>query len=154
MNAFVSYGLKNGYVPNLDVLRGNLLAGVELKIPMLDGHRSRSMEEEAAALVRAAEARKDETDQMIQADVEQAIAEASAAAERVKVTEINIEQAVQAVRTARMRYEAGTVPNLDLLDALTNQTQARLTNLSHCTTPSSAAFSFVGRSGPPCSSQG
>jgi len=129
LNAFVSYGLKNGYVPNLDVMRGNLLAGVELKIPMFDGHRSRSMEEEAAALVRAAEARKHETDQMIQADVEQAIAEARAAAERVKVTEINIEQADLAVRTARMRYEAGTVPNLDLLDALTNQTQARLTNL-------------------------
>lgn len=87
------------------------------------------MEEEAAALVRAAEARKHETDQMIQADVEQAIAEANAAAERVKVTEINIEQADLAVRTARLRYEAGTVPNLDLLDALANQTQARLTNL-------------------------
>jgi len=129
LNALVSYGFKNGYVPNLDVLRGNLLAGVELKIPVLDGHRSRSMEEEAAALVRAAEARKHETDQMIQADVEQAIAEASAAAERVKVTEINIEQADLAVRTARLRYEAGTVPNLDLLDALANQTQARLTNL-------------------------
>ena len=129
LNAFVSYGFKNGYVPNLDVPRGNLLAGVELKIPMLDGHRSRSMEEEAAALVRAAEARKHETEQMIQADVELAIAEAKAAAERVKVTEINIEQAVLAVRTARLRYEAGTVPNLDLLDALTNQTQARLTNL-------------------------
>lgn len=129
LNAFVSYGFKNGYVPNLDVLRGNLLAGVELKIPMLDGHRSRSMEEEAAALVRAAEARKHETEQMIQADVELAVAEAKAAAERVKVTEINIEQAVLAVRTARLRYEAGTVPNLDLLDALTNQTQARLTNL-------------------------
>ena len=129
LNALVSYGFKNGYVPNLDVLRGNLLAGLELKIPVLDGHRSRSMEEEATALVRAAEARKHETDQMIQADVEQANAEASAAAKRVKVTEINIQQADLAVRTARLRYEAGTVPNLDLLDALTNQTQARLTNL-------------------------
>jgi len=129
LNVFASYGFRNGYVPNLDVLRGNLLAGVEIKIPMLDGHRTRSMEEEASALVRASEARKHETDQMIQADVEQALAETRAAAERVKVTEITIEQADLAVRTARLRYEAGTVPNLDLLDALTNQTQARLTNL-------------------------
>jgi outer membrane protein len=129
VNALFSYGVKNGYIPNLDVLRGNLLAGVQFRIPVFDGYRTRSLEEEAAALVSAAEARKRETDQMIQADVEQAVAEARAAAERVKVTEVNIEQAALAVRTARLRYEAGTVPNLDLLDALTDQTQARLTNL-------------------------
>jgi outer membrane protein TolC len=129
LNALVSYGFKNGYVPNLDVLRGNVLGGVELKIPVLDGNRSRSMEEEAAALLRGAESRRHEVDQMIQADVEQAIAETKAAAQRVEVTEVSIEQANLAVRTARLRYEAGTVPNLDLLDALTNQTQARLTNL-------------------------
>jgi outer membrane protein len=129
INAFVAYGLKNGYVPNIDVLRGNVLAGLELKIPLLDGHRSRNMEEEAEALVRAAEDRKHETEQMIQSDVELAMAESKAAAEGVKVTEINIQQANLAVHTARLRYEAGSIPNLDLLDALTNQTQARLTNL-------------------------
>jgi outer membrane protein TolC len=102
---------------------------VQLTIPVLDGNRSRSLEEEAAALVRAAEARKMETDKMIQADVEQTLTEARAAVERVTGTEINIEQANLAVRTAQMRYEAGTVPNLDLLDALANQTQARLMNL-------------------------
>jgi outer membrane protein TolC len=129
VSAIASYGVKNGYIPNLDILRGNVLAGVALTIPVLDGHRSRSMEEEAEALLLAAEARKRETDQMIQADVEQAVTEARAAAERVKVTEINIQQADLAVRTARLRYEAGSVANLDLLDALTDQTQARLTNL-------------------------
>ncbi len=129
LNALVSYGFKNGYIPNLDVLRGNALGGVELTIPVLDGHRTRSMEEEATAMLRAAESRKQEVDQMVQADVEQAIAEAKAAAERVGISKVSIEQADMAVRTARLRYEAGTVPNLDLLDALTNQTQSRLTFL-------------------------
>jgi outer membrane protein len=129
LDAFVSYGVKNGYVPNLDVLRGNFLGGVQLTIPVLDGSRSRSLEEEAAALVRSAEAQKQETDKMIQADVEQALTEVTAAMQRVTVTEVNIEQAYLAVRTAKLRYEAGTVPNLDVLDALADQTQARLTNL-------------------------
>ncbi len=129
LNALVSYGFKNGYIPNLDVLRGNALGGVELTIPVLDGHRTRSMEEEATAMLRAAESRKQEVDQMVQADVEQAIAEAKAAAERVGISKVSIEQADLAVRTAHLRYEAGTVPNLDLLDALTNQTQSRLTFL-------------------------
>jgi outer membrane protein len=129
LNALASYGFKNGYIPNLDVLRGNIAGGVELKIPVLDGKRSRNMEDEAAAQLRGAESRKLEVDQMVQADVEQAVAEAKAAAQRAGVSEVSIEQADLAVHTARLRYEAGTVPNLDLLDALTNQTQARLTNL-------------------------
>ncbi len=129
LNAIAAYGFKNGYIPNLDVLRGNILGGVQLSIPLLDGKRSRSMEQEATALLRGVEFRKIEVDQTVQADVEQAIAEAKAAEQRVETSKVAIEQADLAVRTARLRYEAGTVPNLDLLDALSNQTQAHLTNL-------------------------
>ena len=45
------------------------------------------------------------------------------------MTVVNVEQANLALQTAQLRYEAGTVPNLDVLDALANQTQARLTHL-------------------------
>ena len=69
-----------------------------MRIPLFDGHRTRSMGEEAEALTHAAESRKHETELMIQADVELAIAESKAAAERVQVTEINIAQADLAVR--------------------------------------------------------
>jgi len=129
LSAFVSYGVKNGYVPNLDVLRGNFVGGVQLNIPVLDAKRSHNLVAEAAALVLGAEARKQETELRIRADVEQALTEAQAAAERVAVTRVNIEQAKLAVRTAQLRYDAGTIPNLDLLDALNNQTRARLTHL-------------------------
>jgi outer membrane protein len=129
LNASVMYGVKNGYIPNIDVLRGNIVAAVDLRVPIFDGNRTRSMEEEATATLHAAESRKQEVALMIQAEIDQALSELTAARERVSVSETNIQQADLAVKNARLRYTAGSISNLDLLDAETALAQARLTNL-------------------------
>lgn len=46
--------------------------------------------------------------------------------DRLRTTEIAVEQAKSAVEQARLRYQAGTVTNLDLLDAETSLSQAEL----------------------------
>jgi outer membrane protein len=129
LNAFAVYGLKNGFMPNLNVLRGNLAAGAQLTIPILDGRRSSSMEEEATAMLNAAGARKREVDLAIQADVHQAVTEMKAALEKLHISDVNIERADKAVENARLRYEAGAVQNIDMLDAATDRAEAKLTNL-------------------------
>ncbi|HUI08986.1 MAG TPA: TolC family protein [Bacteroidota bacterium] len=129
LNASVMYGFKNGYIPNIDVMRGNVVAAVDLHLPIFDGNRTRGMEEEATANYEAAAARKRQVDLMIQADIDQAIAGLNAASDRVNISETNINQADLAVKNARLRYEAGSLSNLDLLDAETELAQARLTNL-------------------------
>ena len=129
LSASVLYGVKNGYIPNLDVLRGNVVAAVDFRLPLFDGNRTNAMEEEAAAGIREAESRKEEVALMIQAEVDQAISDLRAANERVAVSETNIAQADLAAANARLRYEAGSISNLDLLDAVTAVAQARLTNL-------------------------
>jgi len=129
LNASLLYGVKNGYIPNLDVLRGNIVGVVDLRIPIFDGNRTRSMEEEATATLHAAESRKQGVALMIQAEGDQALSELTAAGERVSVSETNINQADLAVKNARLRYNAGSLSNLDLLDAETAVAQARLTNL-------------------------
>jgi len=129
LSASVMYGAKNGFIPNINVLRGNVTAVVDFHYPIFDGNRTRSMEEEATAALMAAESRKQETMLMIQSDVEMAISDLTAAGERVSVSETNMRQADLAAANARLRYSAGSISNLDLLDAETAVAQARLTNL-------------------------
>lgn len=129
LNAFAVYGVKNGLMPNLDVLRGNLAAGAELKIPILDGKRSSSMMEEAEAQLESARARKRDVDLAVRADIQQAVSEMRSALEKLDVSQVNIDRADKAVENARLRYDAGTVQNIDLLDATTERAQAKLTNL-------------------------
>ena len=129
LSASVMYGAKNGFIPNINVLRGNVTAVVDFHYPIFDGNRTHSMEEEATAALLAAESRRQETALMIQADVDMAVSDLRAAGERVLVSETNIRQADLAAANSRLRYDAGSISNLDLLDAETAVAQARLTNL-------------------------
>ena len=125
----LSYGLKNGFIPNLDVLRGNWVAGVRAEMPIFDGGRTDHQEEEAKAVVLAEEARQRDLQQQIRADVEQAVTEVQSSASKIAISEIQVQQAKEAVSIARSRYEIGTVTNLDLLDAQATESTARLGNL-------------------------
>jgi outer membrane protein len=129
LKVYAVYGVKNGLMPNLDVLRGNLAAGAELRIPILDGRRATGMEEEAEALLEREHAKERGVDLMIRAEVKQAAAEMRASLEKLGVSRVNIDRADKALENARLRYEAGTVQNIDLLDATTERAQAKLTLL-------------------------
>jgi len=129
LNAALIYGFKNGYIPNIDVMRGNITAAVDFRVPIFDGNRTHGLEDEAAAILRAAESRKQEVALLIQAELDQAISELTAANDRVSVSETNIRQADLAVKNGRLRYDAGSISNLDLLDSETDAVRARLTNL-------------------------
>ena len=38
LGLFANYGFKNGYEPNIEVLRGNWAAGLNAKIPIFNGN--------------------------------------------------------------------------------------------------------------------
>ncbi len=124
-----SYGLKNGYIPNLDALRGNWVVGVEATIPIFNGFKGRSEEQEAQANRRAAQAHTDDVEHQIVAEVQQAISDLRANDEKLQTSSLQVEEAQQALAIARVRYESGVVTNLDLIDAQTALDQAQLARL-------------------------
>ncbi len=126
LNASLMWGLKNGFFPDETVLRGNFVAGVQLAIPIFDGHRERNLEEEANASIRVSGDFRDNVAEQIKSDVQKGIADVRSSMDRVTTTEISVEQARSAVEQARIRYQAGTVTNLDLLDAETSLSQIEL----------------------------
>lgn len=124
-----NYGLKNGFIPNIDVLRGNYAAGMQIEVPILDGKRMEYQEEESEAILRAEESRRKDVEQQIRADVEQGVADAKAALGKLRITDLQLQQANEAVALARSRYENGTLTNLDLLDAEAAESAAKLGSL-------------------------
>jgi outer membrane protein len=125
----VSWGVKNGYIPNLDVLRGNWVAGVQMQLPVFDGNRIDHQEEEATAAFLAAQAHTEDVEHQIRSEVEQAIADVHAAISTIQISDLQVQQAREAVSIARTRYETGSVTNLDLLDAETAESSAKLAQL-------------------------
>ncbi|MGA3287275.1 MAG: TolC family protein [Bacteroidota bacterium] len=124
-----AYGLKNGYEPNIYVMRGNWMWGAQLQIPVFDGGRISHQEEEAQAAIESEQAHTQDAERQIRSDVEQAVADVHASWSKVQISDVQLQQAHEAVAIARTRYETGSVTNLDLLDAETAESSARLMSL-------------------------
>ncbi len=119
-------GLKNGYIPNLNTLKGNYTASLIVNVPLFDGYHTRHKVEEAAANVNSAKDHTNDLQNQIQSEVRQAIAEVNSSRDKIDNAELQLKQAQQALAIAQSRYQAGVATNLDLLDAETSLTKARL----------------------------
>ncbi len=119
-------GVKNGYPDDLDEPRLNQAVGLSLRVPLFEGFSTGRRVEEAEAEVQAAEARLIDVQRQVETRVEQAASELRASLDRLEATETRLEQARMAAQLARTRYEAGTITNLELLEAETELRRARL----------------------------
>jgi outer membrane protein len=129
LKLITAYGLKNGYEPNIYPLRGNWMWGAQAQIPLFDGGKVSHQEEEAQAAIESEQAHTQDAERQIRSDVEQAVSDVQASWSKVQISDVQLQQAFEAVAIARTRYETGSITNLDLLDAETAESSAKLTHL-------------------------
>jgi outer membrane protein TolC len=135
LNVAAAYGFKNGYEPDINAWRGNYMIGAQVEIPIssvvpyFGGYRKQNMEQQASANIQQAQSYRSEVAQQVSADVQKGISDLHSSTDKLRTTEVAVQQAETALSLARIRYEAGTVTNLDLLDAETALAQTRLERL-------------------------
>lgn len=129
VNVNLTVGAKNGYVPHLNVLKPNWVAGMSVDFPIFNGHRTRSQVRETEASLSQAQARTRTLARSVATQVEQALSSLRASREKIRTSELQVRQAEAAVALAETRYQAGVVTNLDVLDAQTSLSEARLAEL-------------------------
>lgn len=122
-------GFANGYEPNLNTIKGNYAAGVAVHVPVFDGDLTRHQREEAEANWHGAQARTSDALRQVISEVEQAAAGVRSSLEKIRSSELQVAEADKALAMARTRYAAGVITNLDLLDAETTLSQAKLIRL-------------------------
>ena len=129
LKLIAAYGLKNGYEPNIYPMRGNWMWGAQAQIPIFDGGKVSHQEEEAQAVIESEMARTQDAERQIRSDVEQAVSDVQASWSKVQISDVQLQQAFEAVAIARTRYETGSITNLDLLDAETAESTSKLMSL-------------------------
>jgi outer membrane protein len=135
LNASLSYGLKNGYEPNLDVLRGNWVAAVSVNVPIFNGFLTKNKESEATVNSNVSELNITTLKRNIVAEVQQALADLNSSLDKLQSTLTQVTFAKETVVRAEARYNSGVGTNLDLLDAESSMAQAGLfylQDLFHC----------------------
>ncbi|HET9505908.1 MAG TPA: TolC family protein [Hymenobacter sp.] len=120
-------GGKNGYIlPDINRVRFNTVGVAQLSVPIYDGNKNKKQRVEAAANYRAAQAKTQDTQEQIRADVRQAANNLEFSQARYDNAQQQIAQASDALNRAQGRYRYGVGQNLDVLDAETQLAQARL----------------------------
>jgi outer membrane protein len=135
-------GAKSGYKPSVQVFGGygwrssafqrdltfdveGWTAGAELNWQLFDGGSSIGKVTEARALEKKAAVDLDDAGRRIELEVRTAYSSFIEAREVLDSTEKVVEQAEEALRLAKSRYDAGAGTQLDVLDAETSLTEAR-----------------------------
>ena len=126
LNATLVYGIKNGYEPNLDALRGNWAAALSLNVPIFNGFLTRYKESEAKVNSSEADLNIITLKRNIVAEVQQAITNLNSNLDKLNTTLTQVDFAEKTVQRAVARYNSGVGTNLDLLDAETSLAQAKL----------------------------
>lgn len=130
LSVLAQAGGKNGYiVPNLERFRFNTVAGAQLSIPIYDGDRNRYQRAAAQSAIKGAQARTQDTQEQVRADVLQAVNNMQSSTARYDNSQVQITQATDALTRAQARYRYGVGSNLDVLDAETQLAQSRLSRL-------------------------
>jgi outer membrane protein TolC len=107
------------------------IATLGINIPIYDGGLAREREQESRAIVASAEVNRRTATDQVQLDVQQAYIALVQARNRVAVTNVEVAQAREAYRLARVRYNAGMTtqvsasPQLELINAQTSLTTAQ-----------------------------
>lgn len=129
LSAIATAGFKNGYIPDLNQPTANYTAGISLQVPVFNGRKSHHQTAGAQADLAAAKEHTAGLEQTVASDVNQAVAALNASLDKIRNSEIQVQQAEEAISLANVQYEAGVVTNLDLLDAQTAYAQAKLIHL-------------------------
>jgi outer membrane protein TolC len=128
LNFVATGGFKNGYFNDYfqDVGKLNFAVGVGLKVPIFDANRSKYTKIQAYAELEENQQETELTRRNITNEVVECRANAEAALKKVKQSELQLQQAIQAYDLADVSYKAGAITNLDLLDSYTALSESRL----------------------------
>jgi outer membrane protein len=121
-----SAGGKNGYVPELGKIKANYIVGLGLRIPLFDGTKNKYNISQAQSSITSLSYESEFTKRTVSSELSEAEAYMSAAWKKVSQFELQVTQALKAYSLAETSFKAGSITNLDLLDANTSLSESRL----------------------------
>ena len=123
---FAAGGFKNGYIPELNVIKANYIAGLSFKFPIYDGNKVKYSKQQVQTEIKSIEQDTELINRNIANEVIENKSNVDASSKKIRQQELQLKQAQQALELAQTSFQAGTITNLDLLDSETALSESRL----------------------------
>ena len=124
-------GFRNGYIPQLNVMKYNFTLGVGVSIPIYSGGRFKKQIQIAESNVALNELAVNTLDNQYKRDIAQAFTDIASNRERLTNTEGQISIAKEVLRLAQVRYRDGVGTNVDVLNANNNLQRIELSSIQY-----------------------
>ena len=124
--AFASGGVKNGYIPDLNKITPNFVAGLSFKIPIYDGTRTKYNLLLAKSSIDASNIEIEMAKRVITNEVIESEENVKTSLKKVSQSELQLHQAQQAFELAKTSFKSGVITNLELLDNSTSVSESSL----------------------------
>jgi outer membrane protein len=121
-----NYQFRNGFMPDMEKIRGNWTATLSVAYPVFDGRRTAAQVAQAEVGLRTIELRKADLERMIGLEIATALADLKTIERKLEIEKAKITQAEDALRIAEERYRNGLLSATDLIDAQNALESARL----------------------------
>lgn len=124
-------GIRNGYVPYVNDLRFNYLAGLSFTVPIYNGGKAKQQQKLQQQQIVQQELAIETLNNQYKKDLMQALADVYSAKERIKNTEGQIQQTKAAEKLAYQQMKNGVGTHLEITQAGNQVQQASFTRLQY-----------------------
>jgi len=124
-------GIRNGYVPYVNDLRFNYLAGLSFTVPIYNGGKAKQQQKFQQQQIVQQELAMETLSNQYKKDLMQALADINSAQERIKNTEGQIQQTKAAEKLAYQQLKNGVGTHLEITLASNRVQQASFTRLQY-----------------------
>lgn len=121
-----STGYRNGFMPDVNQLRFNYVAGAGITIPILDAVKTTQQIKISKNIIRQQEWRMEGLKNSIHRDVQLAMADVRSQNEKLRLMDAQLSAAKEALDVANARYKNGTSTYLELINAAYNLQRVQL----------------------------
>jgi len=129
LTATFNYEFRNGFMPEMEKIKGNWTALLSISYPAFDGFRVSSQVAQAESNLKAVELRRTDLARTVVMEIESALSDIKTIEQKLVVEKTKIKQAEDTLRIAEERYENGLLSATDLVDAQNGLENARLNYL-------------------------
>lgn len=126
LQLYATGGEKNGFFPNINAMTANYVAGVGFKYPLFDGTRTKYSLLQAKSAMQTTSLETDIAKRNISSEVTENQENIFSALKKVEHNELQLKQAQEAFALAQTSFKAGSITNLDMLDAATSVSESKL----------------------------
>lgn len=127
--AAFAYQFRNGFMPDMEKIRGNWTATLSVSYPVFDGRRTAAQVAQAESNMRTIEIRKTDLERNVDMEIQSALADIKTAELKLEIEKTKIKQAENVLRIAEERYRNGLLSATELIDTQNALEGARLNYL-------------------------